>query len=188
MAPTVASMTSSATSARSRAPQGPQHGVVLGAPIGLGRAPQPGRVDEAHRAVRRVDHRVDGVACRPGHVVDDRALLPEEPVEERRLADVGPSDDGHPRRAVAVARCSVAAAADSAPSSGSGTGRRPTTSSSRSPVPRPCSALTGKGSPSPRETNSHAAASRLTSSTLLTTRRTGGPARRITWPRQGPRR
>ncbi len=55
-----------------------------------------------------------------------------------------------------------------------------TTASSRSPVPRPCSALTGYGSPRPSDTNSHAAASRLASSTLFTTRCTGGPARRIT--------
>ena len=59
-------------------------------------------------------------------------------------------------------------------------GKRPTTSSSRSPVPRPCRELTGKGSPSPRETNSQACASRAASSTLLATRRTGGPERRMT--------
>ena len=55
-----------------------------------------------------------------------------------------------------------------------------TTSSRRSPVPRPWSELTGKGSPRPSDTNSQTIASRLSPSTLLTTNRTGGPARRIT--------
>ena len=161
------------------------HGrVLLGAAVGLGRPAEPGRVDEAHRPVGRLDHRVDGVAGGARHVVDDGALLAQEAVEERRLPDVRPADDGDARRArVTVTSGAVLPAGSrsaSSSSSGSGTGSSPTTSSSRSPVPRPCSELTGKGSPNPRATNSQAAVSRLAPSTLLTTSRTGGPARRIT--------
>ena len=79
--------------------QGAQGGVLLGAAIGLGRAAEPGGVDEAHRAVGRLDHRVDGVARRAGQVVHDGALLAQEPVEERRLPHVGTADDGDARRA-----------------------------------------------------------------------------------------
>ena len=86
-------------SARSSAAQGAQHGVVLGAPLGAGGAAEAGSVDEADRAVGRLDDGVDGVAGGPRHVVDHRALLAEQLVEEGRLAHVGPPDDGHPWRA-----------------------------------------------------------------------------------------
>ena len=90
----------------------------------------------------------------PGHVVDDRALVADQPVEQGRLADVGPPDQGHP---AAVHRCRGPAPRvrrrGRPPLLGAGqraAGSRSTTSSSRSPVPRPWSALTGHGSPRPR--------------------------------------
>ena len=43
-----------------------------------------------------VDHRVDGVAGGAGHVVDDRPVLADQAIEERRLPDVGPPHQGHP--------------------------------------------------------------------------------------------
>ena len=58
-----------------------------------------------------------------------------------------------------------------------GSGSRRTTSSRRSPVPRPWRALTGHGSPSPRDMASQASASRWDESTLLATTRTGRPDR-----------
>ena len=57
-------------------------------------APHARGVDEADRAVVGLDHRVDGVAGGAGQVVHDGALLADEPVEQRRLADVGAADDG----------------------------------------------------------------------------------------------
>ena len=143
-------------------PERPQRRVLLGAAVGLGRAAQPGGVDEADRPLGGVHHRVDGVAGRPRHVVHDRALLTEQPVEEGRLADIGPPDDGHPGRGGIRLGAARSAAGPVAPGRGGqrgrppsrrrrhhrrctglGSGSRETTSSSRSPVPRPCSALTG---------------------------------------------
>ena len=139
--------------------QGPHHGVVLGALLGARPPPHPGGVDEADGPVGRVDLGVDGVARRPGQVVDDRALLAEQAVEQRRLAHVGPTDDGHPGSAPASAPRSVVGVAAAAvvgclaPSTTGGAEARRaaarTTSSRRSPVPRPCSALTIHGSPEP---------------------------------------
>ena len=71
--------------------QGPHQRVVLGALVDLRLAPHPGGVDEAQRPVVGLDHGVDGVAGRARHVVHDRALVADEPVEQRRLADVGPA-------------------------------------------------------------------------------------------------
>ena len=43
----------------------------------------------------QLQQRVDGVARGARDVADDQPLLAEQPVHERRLADVGPADDGH---------------------------------------------------------------------------------------------
>ena len=48
--------------------------------------------------------RVDRVAGRAGHVGDDHPLLPEQRVQERRLADVRPAEDRDPDRLVAGLR------------------------------------------------------------------------------------
>src|SRR5262245_15312304 len=63
-------------------------------------------------------------------------------------------------------------------SGGPSPGRSETTRSSRSPVPCPWSAEIGSGSPSPSRWNSRASSSRLGSSTLFATTRTGLPERR----------
>ena len=142
--------------------QRPHGRVLLGAAVRLGRAAQAGGVDEAHRPVGRLDHRVDGVARRARHVVHDGALLAQELVEERRLAHVGPADDGDARRAGVPVTPGAAASAWVHRAASFVIGQRApgssaTTSSRRSPVPRPCRELTGKGSPRPRETNSQTA-------------------------------
>ena len=49
----------------------------------------------------RLEHRVDRVARRPGDVGDDHALLAEQRVQERRLADVRPAEDRDADRLVA---------------------------------------------------------------------------------------
>ena len=53
----------------------------------------PGGVDdgEVHASQDRIAHAA--VARHPGLVVDQRQLLADQPVEQRRLADVGPADD-----------------------------------------------------------------------------------------------
>ena len=56
-------------------------------------APHAGGVDEHDRPVLGLDERVDRVAGGARHVVHDRAVLADEPVEQRALADVGPADD-----------------------------------------------------------------------------------------------
>ena len=56
---------------------------------------QPGGVDEDELAALVLKWRVDGIARRPGLVVDDQPVLTEELVDQTRLADVRPADDGH---------------------------------------------------------------------------------------------
>ncbi len=62
-------------------------------------AADAGRVDEAPRLAAELDELVDRVAGRAGDVVDDDALGAGEAVEQARLADVGPADEGDPARA-----------------------------------------------------------------------------------------
>ena len=57
----------------------------------------PGRVDDAEAAAMPRQQRVDRVARRARHVADQHALLPQQPVDQRRLADVRPADDGDAR-------------------------------------------------------------------------------------------
>ena len=71
-----------------------QRRVVLDRVGDLRLAAHAGRVDEHQPAP--VDHQrhVDRVARRAGELGDDHALLAEEAVDERGLADVGPADHG----------------------------------------------------------------------------------------------
>ena len=92
-----------------------------------------------------LDHGVDRVAGGAGQVVDDRALLADQAVEEGRLADVGPADDGDARDAPRLGRSAAPLLARRSASPREGVDD----ASSRSPAPRPCRALTGWGSPSP---------------------------------------
>ena len=48
-------------------------------------------------AVPDLGHPGDAIARDPRHVMDDRLALAEQAVEEGRLADVGPADDGDGR-------------------------------------------------------------------------------------------
>ena len=79
----------------------------------------------------------------PATLGDDHALLAEEAVDERGLADVRAADHGEADRV--VVRLAPR------PSGSSSTIR-----SSRSPEPRPCAAETASGSPRPRRWNSAA--------------------------------
>ena len=90
--PSVASQTTSATSARSAARCGAQRRVVLDRLRDLGRAADAGRVDEQQLAAVDLDRRVDRVARRARDVGDDHALAAEEGVDERGLADVRAPD------------------------------------------------------------------------------------------------
>ena len=74
--------------------------VVLDALAVLALAPHAGRVHEHERAVVGLEHRVDRVARRSRNVRDDQPLLPEQGVEEARLADVRPAEHGHADRLV----------------------------------------------------------------------------------------
>jgi hypothetical protein len=97
-------------------------------------APRPadaGRVDDAERPPVPLQDGVHGVPRRARHLADDRALLLQQPVEQRRLADVRPADDGDGGLLGVVGRQPLRRA---------GPGKRLTISSSRSPTPSPCSA------------------------------------------------
>ena len=73
--------------------QGPHDREVLGAVVDLAAAAHAGGVDEADRPVVGVHDRVDRVARGAGHVVHHGAVVADEAVEQRGLADVGPADD-----------------------------------------------------------------------------------------------
>src|SRR5438445_11102298 len=57
-------------------------------------APDAGGVDEADVAAFALDHRVDGIAHGPGDLAHDGTLLARETIQEARLANVRPADDG----------------------------------------------------------------------------------------------
>ena len=59
----------------------------------LAAAPQAGSVDEHEGRLAPLQHRVDRVARRARHLGDDDALPADEPVEERRFADVRAPED-----------------------------------------------------------------------------------------------
>src|SRR5581483_10648995 len=67
-------------------------------------AAEAGGVDQLERAAVALEHGVDCVAGRAGHVGDDRPLDPDQRVEERRLADVGAAEDGNTYGVVAEVR------------------------------------------------------------------------------------
>ena len=56
---------------------------------------ESGRVDDREAEVAEARLAFAAVARHAGLVVDQRELLADEPVEQRRLADVRPADDGH---------------------------------------------------------------------------------------------
>ena len=91
--PSDASKSTSATSARSAAWSARSSRVVLDALPLLAAAAQARRVDEHERRVAALQHRVDRVAGRARDLRDDHALAADEPVQERRLADVRAAED-----------------------------------------------------------------------------------------------
>ena len=107
-----------------------QHGVRFETRLGRARLRMPAVSMKRMRPALGLHDGVDGVARRAGHVVHDRALLADELIEQRRLADVGSPHDRDAQRAVVVI---VATSSISISSPSSSTMR-----SSRSPGPRPC--------------------------------------------------
>ena len=71
-------------------------GDPLGQAAGVG-VPAAG-VDDGERAARPVGVVGDPVAGHAGHVLDDRLAAADDPVDQRRLADVGAADDGQDRQ------------------------------------------------------------------------------------------
>ena len=76
--------------------QGAEGGVALGCRPGgdLAAPPDAGGVDQDDLAAAPLEGRVDRVAGRARDLGHDRPILPEEAVEERRLADVRAADEG----------------------------------------------------------------------------------------------
>ena len=63
-----------------------------------------GGVEQGEGEVAELRRRLAHVAGHARRVVDDGAAPADQAVEQRRLADVGPADDGHPRQR-AAGRC-----------------------------------------------------------------------------------
>ena len=74
----------------------PKRAVVLDAVLDLRLAPKPRRVHEDQRLAVIAKLGVDRVPRGAGDLRDDHAILPDEPVHEAGLADVGLADDRHP--------------------------------------------------------------------------------------------
>ena len=68
-------------------------GELLDALVNPRTSAQAGGVDEDVARAVRLEQRVDGVAGRPGALVDEGTRVAEEAVHERRLADVRAADD-----------------------------------------------------------------------------------------------
>ena len=100
--PSWASQTTSGDVGALDRPLRAQRRVVLDGVRDLGLAAQPGGVDEDDPAAVDLEREVDRVAGRAGHLADDHALLAQQPVDERRLADVGAPDDGQADRVVVL--------------------------------------------------------------------------------------
>ena len=58
---------------------------------------EPARVDAHEPAPLMLREGGQAIARDAGGIVDDRAAGAQDPVEERRFADVGPADDGDDR-------------------------------------------------------------------------------------------
>ena len=60
----------------------------------LGALVEAGGVDHGEFEIAETPIALAAVAGDAGLVIDQRQLLPDQPVEQRRLADIGPADDG----------------------------------------------------------------------------------------------
>ena len=108
----------------------------LGPLLGLAAPPDPGRVHEAEAPARGLDAGVDRVAGGARDLRHDRAVLAEQRVDERGLADVRPADD---RQRDLVAGPSVSARDSPLPPE---LVRRSAITVCRSSMPMSCSAET----------------------------------------------
>ena len=79
-------------------PHGASDAVALHSWIDPAAPADAGRVDEAEMRAAHLHQDVDRIARGARRLVDDRALVVDETVEERRLADVRTTDDGHADR------------------------------------------------------------------------------------------
>src|SRR5262249_48972885 len=59
---------------------------------------EPRRIDDGEGEIAETRLALAAVARHTGLVVDQRELLPYQPVEQGRLADIGPADDGDRER------------------------------------------------------------------------------------------
>ncbi len=64
----------------------------------LGALVEAGGVDDGEFEIARACLALAAVAGDAGLVIDQRELLPDQPVEQRRLSDIGPADDGNRKR------------------------------------------------------------------------------------------
>jgi hypothetical protein len=71
--------------------------------LGTRRQPAAGVSDDERHAVP-LDLHVFAVACDTRELLDDRLAATDEPVEQRRLADVRPSADDHDGKSLRVGR------------------------------------------------------------------------------------
>ena len=62
--------------------------------------PETGGVDQDERALAALEHGVDRVAGGARDLAHDQPLAAQEPVDEARLADVGPAEDRNADRIV----------------------------------------------------------------------------------------
>ena len=61
----------------------------------LGALVEAGGIDHGEFEIAKARLALAAVAGDAGFVVDQRELLPDQPVEQRRLSDIGPADDGN---------------------------------------------------------------------------------------------
>ena len=90
------------------------------------RAPaHPGGIDQQEFAAVTLERHHDAVARGAGLLAGDDAFLADQPIDQRRLADVGPADDGHAdgRRQSPRPRSRVDAGERVPPSATAGPGR-----------------------------------------------------------------
>src|SRR5215468_8471883 len=66
-------------------------------------------VDDGEGEIAELALALAAVAGDAGQIIDQRKLLPDQPVEQRRLADIGPADDGDRERHGTISSAGFAA-------------------------------------------------------------------------------
>ena len=130
--------------------QGLHHRELLRRLVDLAAAAQAGGVDQRVGPPAALELDVDAVAGRAGLVEGDDALLAEEGVDQRGLADVGPADDGDLRSASPVASGCAAPRPRTAPAPAPSDRSRRRRAPPRSPAARPARARETRRRPSAR--------------------------------------